>query len=51
MTGVIETLGYRREKKRFVEEPRIAKSIESAHIRGVFIERVVLSTADTEART
>ena len=51
ITGVIETLGYRKEKKRFVEDPRMANKRDSTHIRGVLIERAVLSTADTEART
>lgn len=51
ITGVIETLGYRNEKKRFEDDPRIEKMVDNVHIRGVFIDRVVLSTAETEART
>jgi hypothetical protein len=30
------TLGYLREKKRLMEEPKMAKSKDSVHIRGVF---------------
>lgn len=51
MTGVIATLGYRSEKKRFVEEPRMEKRTDKHHIRGVFIDRVVSSVGGTEART
>lgn len=34
MTGVIATLGYRREKKRFVAEPKSANKKDRVHIRG-----------------
>ena len=34
MTGVIETLGYRREKNRLVPDPIKAQSKERVHIRG-----------------
>jgi hypothetical protein len=47
----METLGYRNEKKRFEDDPRIEKMVDNVHIRGVFIDKVVLSTAETEART
>ncbi len=51
ITGVIATLGYLKEKKRFVEDPRIEKRIDRNHMRGVLTDRVVLSIGDTEART
>jgi hypothetical protein len=51
MIGVRLTLGYRREKKRLVEEPAIANRMERIHIRGVSIDRVRLSVAATEALT
>jgi hypothetical protein len=51
MTGVIATLGYRNEKNKFVEEPRIEKRTDKHHMRGVFIDSVVLSVGGTEART
>jgi hypothetical protein len=34
-----------------VADPRIEKSIDKAHIRGVLIDRLVLSVGETEART
>jgi len=49
--GVRLTLGYRKEKNRLVEEPAIAKMIDRNHMRGVSMEREVLSVAATEART
>lgn len=51
MTGVIATLGYRNEKKRFVEDPRKEKRTERHHMRGVLIDRVVSSVGRTDART
>lgn len=67
MTGVMKTLGYRREKKRLVADPIRAQSKESVHIRGaervnkfppiyqevniLLIDKVISSTAETEART
>ncbi len=51
ITGVMLTLGYLNEKNKFVAEPKIANSMESTHIRGVFIDKDVLSVAATEART
>jgi hypothetical protein len=51
MIGVRLTLGYRREKKRLVEEPAIANKMERIHIRGVSMDRVRLSVAATEALT
>ena len=51
MIGVRLTLGYLREKNRLVEEPAIANNKDRIHIRGVSIERVMLSVAATEART
>jgi hypothetical protein len=51
MTGVIATLGYLREKNRFVEEPSTEKSMDKVHILGVFMDRLVSSVGETEART
>jgi hypothetical protein len=49
--GVMLTLGYLKEKNRFVDEPKIANKMESVHMRGVLIESVISSVAATEART
>jgi hypothetical protein len=51
MMGVMLTLGYLNEKNKFVEEPRIAKKIDNAHIRGVLMDSERSSVAATEART
>lgn len=51
MMGVILTLGYLKEKNKLVDEPKIAKNMESTHMRGVLMERVISSVAATEART
>lgn len=51
MTGVMLTLGYLREKNRFVAEPRKEKSKDRVHMRGVLMEREVSSKGRTEART
>jgi hypothetical protein len=51
MMGVMLTLGYLKEKNRFVEDPKIANKMESAHMRGVLMEREISSVAATEART
>jgi hypothetical protein len=61
------TLGYRREKKRLVADPRRAQSKESVHIRGagmisihplscqeenvLLIDNEMSSTGETKART
>lgn len=45
------TLGYLKEKNKLVDEPRMEKRMDKHHMRGVFIESVVLSIGDTEART
>lgn len=61
------TLGYRREKKRLVADPRRAQSNESVHIRGaglisihllswqeenvLLIDNEMSSTGETKART
>jgi hypothetical protein len=51
MTGVMATLGYLKEKNKFVEDPRIAKRTDKTHIRGVLMDKVMLSVGGTEART
>jgi hypothetical protein len=51
MTGVMATLGYRNEKNRFVEDPRIEKRTDRVHMRGVLMDKVVSSVGGTEART
>lgn len=45
------TLGYLKEKNKLVEEPRMEKRMDRHHMRGVFIESVVSSIGDTDART
>ena len=45
------TLGYLKEKKRFVLLPKIAKTIERNHMRGVLIDREVSSVGGTVALT
>lgn len=49
--GVRLTLGYRREKNKLVEEPAIAKMMDKNHMRGVSMDREVLSVGATDART
>lgn len=49
--GVRLTLGYRREKNRFVDEPAMEKMMERNHMRGVSMDRERLSVAATEALT
>lgn len=49
--GVRLTLGYRREKKRFVEEPAMEKMMDRNHMRGVSMDKERLSVAATDALT
>jgi hypothetical protein len=51
MTGVMATLGYLREKNKLVEDPRMEKSTDNVHIRGVLMEREMLSVGATDALT
>lgn len=45
------TLGYLKEKKRLVDDPRMAKNMDSVHMRGVLMDNVKSSLAGTAART
>jgi hypothetical protein len=45
------TLGYRKEKNKFVDEPKMAKIMESVHMRGVFMDSETSSVGRTDART
>jgi hypothetical protein len=47
----MDTLGYLKEKNRLVDDPRKEKSVDRNHMRGVFMDKAVLSVGETEART
>jgi len=48
---VIVTLGYLNEKNMFVADPSKANSKDNIHIRGVLIDKVMSSEAETAALT